>query len=400
MRIVNSNLALQGSSYSATAVATYRSQEVIGRRAVSGAHGAEVSGDFSGKAYYQNFSAETLAKGMAKTAGGGGTTGSYLGKEYLSKGTLPPDLEADSSGALKDGELTEENGVIVPKANPKVVGPGDRYSSLSSRDRIRMLILEAFMSRITGMTRKFNTYGNHSMGYTQSGQAIVGMENPRLVNTVRSTFAMETVEEENVSFSAQGTVETADGQSLSLNLNFNFTQTRSVSLSVVTDVRERLMDPLVINFSGDLPKFKDDTITFDLDCDGTGDSINMLASGSGYLALDKNGNGKIDDGSELFGPASGDGYSELAEYDEDGNGWIDEADSVFGNLKIWCMDSKGEKHLVALQDRNVGAIYLGFANTEMKLYGESTEAGRLRKSGLVLLENGESRIMQEMDLRI
>ncbi len=38
---------------------------------------------------------------------------------------------------------------------------------------------------------------------------------------------------------------------------------------------------------------------------------------------------KINDGSELFGTSSGDGFKDLATYDEDENGWIDENDSIF-----------------------------------------------------------------------
>ena len=44
-----------------------------------------------------------------------------------------------------------------------------------------------------------------------------------------------------------------------------------------------------------------------------------MLNGSGYLALDKNGDGTINDGSELFGTRNGDGFADLAQYDEDGN---------------------------------------------------------------------------------
>jgi hypothetical protein len=45
---------------------------------------------------------------------------------------------------------------------------------------------------------------------------------------------------------------------------------------------------------------------------------------SGLLVIDKNLDGKVNDGSELFGPSTGDGFEKLARYDEDRNGWIDE----------------------------------------------------------------------------
>ena len=62
--------------------------------------------------------------------------------------------------------------------------------------------------------------------------------------------------------------------------------------------------------------------------------ISFVGSGSGLLALDKNGDGIINNGTELFGPNTQDGFSELSKYDSDGNGWIDENDSVYDNLRI------------------------------------------------------------------
>jgi hypothetical protein len=118
------------------------------------------------------------------------------------------------------------------------------------------------------------------------------------------------------------------------------------------------------------------------------------------LVLDRNGNGKVDDGRELFGPQTDNGYGELAQYDEDGNGWIDENDSIFQHLKIWYHDEQGNSQLMALTNKNVGAICLGSVKTSMNMYNSSGMAGVLRESGLVLLENGESRVMQELDVRI
>jgi hypothetical protein len=69
-------------------------------------------------------------------------------------------------------------------------------------------------------------------------------------------------------------------------------------------------------------------------------------------------------------------------------------------LKIWYQDEQGNSQLVALTDKNVGAIYLGSVDTQMNMYNSAGKAGALRESGLVLMDNGESRIMQELDVRI
>lgn len=88
---------------------------------------------------------------------------------------------------------------------------------------------------------------------------------------------------------------------------------------------------------------------FDLDCDGKEEEISSLGKGSGFLALDKNGDGIINDGTELFGTKSGDGFADLAEYDEDGNGWIDEDDGIFSQLRIWTKNEKERMSLFPLR---------------------------------------------------
>ena len=361
MRIVNTNLALQGSSFSATVVNSYHSQEIINRKMV-------------------DLSAPRAQERVITR---------IRGDDY-----------EGSENPIPEGE--EKKNVIIEQAQPQMVHKSNSlggYDTLMSRDRIRMLVLEQLLGRLTGNSHKFRQSEATPTGYDSSGHGIFGGNRAR-ANTVRTTFSTETVQESGFSFAAKGTVETEDGQSISLELNFSFSQSFVSKATIVSEVEQKLVDPLVINFSGEMPKFEDDTMSFDLDVDGILDNIKMLKPGSGFLALDKNENGEIDDGSELFGPTLGNGFAELSKYDEDGNGWIDEADAIFGKLKVWCADSRGEKQLVALKEKGVGAIFLGSVNTEMNIYDSGERAGKLQKSGLVLMENGQGRMMQEIDLRI
>ena len=87
--------------------------------------------------------------------------------------------------------------------------------------------------------------------------------------------------------------------------------------------------------------------------------ISFVGPGSGFLALDQNGDGTVNDGSGLFGARTGNGFHELAAYDDDGNGWIDEGDSVYVGLRIWEKDAEGNDRLMALGKRGLGAIFLG-----------------------------------------
>ena len=84
-----------------------------------------------------------------------------------------------------------------------------------------------------------------------------------------------------------------------------------------------MCDPLVINLDGNIAELSDQTFLFDLDGDGEMDEISELSAKSGFLALDKNGDGTINDGTELFGTRSGNGFQDLSAYDTDHNGFID-----------------------------------------------------------------------------
>ena len=125
----------------------------------------------------------------------------------------------------------------------------------------------------------------------------------------------------------------------------------------------------------------------------------MLGSTSAFLALDKNGNGEIDDGSELFGTSSGDGFKDLSAYDLDKNGWIDEADEVFDKLRLWQVNADGTKTLYTLKDKDIGALYLGNVDTTFSVNNDNNETNALiRKTGLFLREDGSAGTMAHVDL--
>lgn len=161
-------------------------------------------------------------------------------------------------------------------------------------------------------------------------------------------------------------------------------------------------DPLMINLDTDIGSVSDQKFYFDLDADGKKEQIFFAGQGSGFLALDKNGDGIINDGSELFGTKSGDSFKDLATYDSDGNGWIDENDSIFSRLRIWTKDADGNDYLMDLKKADVGAIYLGNIDTQFSLKDDENKLNaEIKKSGIYLRESsGAVGTLNHVDLVI
>jgi hypothetical protein len=127
--------------------------------------------------------------------------------------------------------------------------------------------------------------------------------------------------------------------------------------------------------------------------------VPTLGSGSGFLVLDADGNGRATDGRELFGPSTGDGFAELARYDEDGNGWIDAADSTFGRLRIWRPAADGAGSLETLEQRGVAAIGLARIATPFDFRDASNRTtGVATNTGLFLTTGGSAGLVQQIDL--
>ncbi|TPI51521.1 calcium-binding protein, partial [Mesorhizobium sp. B3-1-3] len=103
-------------------------------------------------------------------------------------------------------------------------------------------------------------------------------------------------------------------------------------------------DPLVVDLDGDgieLTSLANSNVHFDLDGDGFAERTGWVGRDDGLLVRDVNGNGAIDDISELFGSRTGSGFQDLSQLDGNGDGVIDVNDAAFSSLQIW-KDANGD----------------------------------------------------------
>lgn len=225
------------------------------------------------------------------------------------------------------------------------------------------------------------------------GSAGFGMEYQR--HEVRT-------ETERTNFQAAGTVRTADGKEIKFQLDLTMQRSFREEINInqaAGDARQK--DPLVINFGGTAAQLQNRRFLFDIAGNGQMEKVPLLNAGSGFLALDLNGNGRIDTGKELFGTASGNGFADLAGHDSDGNGWIDENDPIFGELRVWTPAGTGAGTLNSLQQKNVGALFLGSQATPFELRDSNNQSlGSVRASGVYLAENGIAGTLQQIDLSV
>lgn len=212
----------------------------------------------------------------------------------------------------------------------------------------------------------------------------------------KTRFSESYKETESLAFSTQGKIQTDSG---SIDIDINFSMSRSFVIENNIDIFTSF-DPLIINIDGDIPSLSSDTFSFDLDNDGEEDQISKLKKGNGFLAYDKDEDGVINKGSELFGTLTGNGFEELREYDKDENSWIDENDAIFDKLRVWFKDEEsGEKELVGLGELGVGAIYLNSNESEFTYKTEQNETlGELKSCSFFLNEDGTAGNISQIDL--
>ena len=246
------------------------------------------------------------------------TADNALGNQDLLGKNKEENLEAKDDNATGNTETTNSANEAMERMQGSKKTGVDRIRQIevgeekSAIERIREKCLLHLWELFFGKNRAnelAEAYNFEGVSYAQ----------PRQMNTIEIT-AMEEYsfeETETMDFSTQGTVLTADGREISFNMDVSMSRSFSEYYKIESTEYLAMCDPLVINLDDDVIGLSDQKFFFDLNMDGVKEEISTLENGNAFLALDKNNDGKINDGSELFGAASGNGFADLAQYDED-----------------------------------------------------------------------------------
>ncbi|HUP42856.1 MAG TPA: hypothetical protein VM599_06560 [Thermoanaerobaculia bacterium] len=156
----------------------------------------------------------------------------------------------------------------------------------------------------------------------------------------------------------------------------------------------------------------DGGVRFDIDADGEHERVSWPDAGTdnAWLVLDRNGNGTIDDGSELFGDSTPqplseepNGFLALAVFDQpehggNGDGVISAADAVFTQLQLW-FDRNHDgisdpDELIGLAEAGIAAIELDYHTSHRR----DRHGNQFRYSALVWLDSGGRRVVTDVFL--
>ncbi len=150
------------------------------------------------------------------------------------------------------------------------------------------------------------------------------------------------------------------------------------ALKLADQTLDEIFSPLVVDLDNDgieLVSLVDSHAFFDMNSDGFAELTGWVQADDALLAIDSNGNGIIDNITELFGDENTDGFIQLATLDSNGDGFINNQDADFSNLLLWNdLNGNGyseEDELQNITGENIEFIDLDYASVTKVKEGHS-----------------------------
>lgn len=261
---------------------------------------------------------------------------------------------------------------------------GEEMAGLDSKTRMIVRALEALTGEKIDLRHFKETNSSKQTGTIQAHAPVLIYERMQS-------------EESGLNLSFEGVLRTQEGVDISFSLSIQWKQEFVETERIRMQNGAEMEDPIIISLDGKPPVSPE---KFDFNLTPTAPQLNNLAAGSGYLVNDLNANGRADNGLELFGPKTSDGFAELAAYDDDGNGWIDSADAVFKQLYLWS-PQQGDGKMLSLEQVGIGAISLSSVNIDyMQKSSIDTPLARFKEASIAVGEKGEAYGIFSIDLAV
>jgi serine-aspartate repeat-containing protein C/D/E len=152
------------------------------------------------------------------------------------------------------------------------------------------------------------------------------------------------------------------------------------------------ISPIALDLNGDGVQTisVDAGVKFDILNSGTAVQTGWISGEDGFLAIDRNGNGSIDDRSELFGGAVGEGFGTLASFDSNADGVVDATDEFFTSLGVWRdanvngVTDAGE--FTSLADAGIAKLNTAYSSN----FGTDAQGNVLGEKSNAITTNGNS----------
>lgn len=300
---------------------------------------------------------------------------------------------------------------IQTKASHDEIEPVTYERPKELKLQLMILVLERFLGRTLDLSELSfdSSSGQLSKSKVPSSSDVFSLQTADKITIDGQSFQQNdrlSVEqwhshEQQLNYQVQGIFD-VNNQSLSLNYNFSLSS-EQISYSKVEMTATTLKDPLIVQFgSQGLGTIAGQT-DFAINQDDTLDSLPIFSGDVGYLVLDKNSNQQADDGSELFGPTTGQGFAELAQLDSNSNGFIDVDDKQFEQLYLWQpSDNQNQtEQWLSLKEAQIQAISLSAITTPFDFYDQNGEVqAQLRQSSFAITDGGVGRGVHQVDVRI
>ena len=267
----------------------------------------------------------------------------------------------------------------------------------------------------TQQTLFFNQQSTEQLTLNTQNFALINIDGKQFNQQEQVSVTTLSTEQQQLNFTMQGEF-ILDNQTVNLSYQLNLSASYS-SMSKIETTAAALKDPLVIQFGTRSIGHITDYAQLDINSDSKQDDLPIFSGDVGYLVFDKNQNNRVDDGRELFGPRTNNGFDELAQLDSNNNGFFDSQDENYSQVYIWqpqhsennsntgSSSESNKQNLVSLSQAGIKAISLNAIATQFNFRDQRQEnngeiSAQLKQTSFAITDNNQTVGVHQIDVRL